>query len=236
MATKRVAVFGVSDAVAGRLVALVNQETDIEICLAISVNPLPAIDIEKEHSLRPHDRTDFPKNNAVFGVPIFIGTEYISALKKNKIHSCFIAESSATLRSEIFEKLAANKIEILGFVHSSTLLGGQNQIGVGTIIFPGCNLGFKTDVERCSIIQSGALIEHHSVVGNYVNIFPRLTTGGFVKINDFARINISVDISNRVSIGQNSEIGAGSLVLESCDANGLYFGRPAKFIRPVSTI
>jgi len=95
MATKRVAVFGVSDAVAGRLVALANQEADIELCLAISATPLPVVNIKKEHSLRPHRRTEFPQKNMIFGVPIFVGTEYISALKKNKINSCFIAELSS---------------------------------------------------------------------------------------------------------------------------------------------
>jgi len=234
MKSKKVAIFGVLDTLAGRLVAMVHQETDFEICLAISVDPLPALDVEQEHSLRPHNRTDFPINNSVFGVPIYVGTEYLSVLRKNNVDSCFIAESSATRRASIYAKLVANGIDVLSFIHSSTLLGGQNRIGSGTVIFPGCNLGFKTDIERCTIIQSGGLIEHHSVVGNYVNIFPRVTTGGFVKINDFARINISVDISNRVSIGQNSEIGAGSLVLRSCEANCVYYGRPARLIRPVS--
>ncbi|MCX6535215.1 MAG: shikimate dehydrogenase, partial [Actinobacteria bacterium] len=74
----------------------------------------------------------------------------------------------------------------------------------------------------------------HSVIGSYVNINPRLTTGGFVKIEDFAQINISVEIVNRIVIGRSTVIGAGSLVLENCDPRSLYYGRPAVFVRSIS--
>ena len=234
MRKQRVAIFGVLDSLAGRLVELLAQLGKHEIVLVVSVKELPKLDVHHEHSVRPHDRTEFPIGNTIFGKEIFIGSGYINRMREMQIEASFVIEDDQLLRSQIIEQLNKDGIEVLSYLDSSTILGGKNRLGIGTIIFPNCYLGYKTDTEVGAIIQPGTLIEHHSVVGNFVNINPRLTTGGFVKIEDFAQINIAVDISNRIVIGRQSIIGAGSLVLENCDPQSLYYGRPAVFVRSIS--
>lgn len=234
MNKERIAIFGVLDSLAGRLVELLNRLGTYEICFFISVNELPKIDTQHEHSVRPHHRTEFPIENSIFGEEIFVGDGYIEKLHESQIESCFVLEDNQVLRSQITKALNKAGVKTLSYIDPSTVLGGKNQLGPGTIIFPNCYLGYKADTEVGSIIQSGSLIEHHSVVGNFVNINPRLTTGGFVKIEDFAQINIAVDISNRIVIGRQSIIGAGSLVLKNCASQSLYFGRPAAFVRSIS--
>lgn len=234
MTKQRVAIFGVLDSLAGRLVELLTQLGKHEIVLFVSVEELPKLNVHHEHSVRPHDRTEFPIGNSIFGKEIFIGDNYINRLREMQIEACFVIEDDQLLRSQIIEDLNKDGIKALSYVDPSTVFGGNNRLGPGTIIFPNCYLGYKTDTEVGSIIQPGCLIEHHSVIGSYVNINPRLTTGGFVKIEDFAQINIAVDISNRIVIGRQSIIGAGSLVLENCDPRSLYYGRPAVFVRSIS--
>jgi acetyltransferase-like isoleucine patch superfamily enzyme len=231
---ERIAIFGILDSLTGRLVELLNRLGTYEICFFISVNELPKIDAQYEHSVRPHNRTEFPIKNTIFGIEIFIGDDYLQKLRASQIESCFVLEDDQVLRSQITEMLNRAGVTLLSYIDPSTVLGGKNQLGPGTIIFPNCYLGYKTDTQVGSVIQPGTLIEHHSVVGNFVNINPRLTTGGFVKIEDFAQINISVEIVNRIVIGRSTVIGAGSLVLENCDPRSLYYGRPAVFVRSIS--
>ncbi len=234
MTKRRVAIFGILDSFSGRLVELLSRLDKYEICLYISVKNIPTLDVQFEHSVRPHNRTEFPIESSIFGIEIFVGDDYLQKLRESQIESCFVLEDDQVLRSQITEMLNRAKVTMLSYIDPSTVLGGKNQLGPGTIIFPNCFLGYKTDIEVGSIIQPGCLIEHHSVIGSYVNINPRLTTGGFVKIEDFAQINIAVDISNRIVIGRQSTIGAGSLVLENCDPQSLYYGRPAVFVRSIS--
>lgn len=236
MNKERIAIFGILDSLTGRLVELLNRLGTYEICFFISVNELPKIDAQYEHSVRPHNRTEFPIKNTIFGIEIFIGDDYLQKLRASQIESCFVLEDDQVLRSQITEMLNRAGVTLLSYIDPSTVLGGKNQLGPGTIIFPNCYLGYKTDTQVGSVIQPGTLIEHHSVVGNFVNINPRLTTGGFVKIEDFAQINISVEIVNRIVIGRSTVIGAGSLVLENCDPRSLYYGRPAVFVRSISQI
>ncbi len=236
MNKQRVAIFGVLDSLAGRLVELLAQLGKHEIVLFISLDELPKLDVHHEHSVRPHDRTEFPIGNTIFGKEIFVGSGFINRLHELQIEACFVVEDDQLLRSQVIETLNKDGIEILSYIDPSTIFGGKNRLGLGTIIFPNCYIGYKSDTEVGSIVQPGCLIEHHSVIGNFVNINPRLTTGGFVKIEDFAQINMSVEIVNRIVIGSHAIIGAGSLVLNNCDSRSLYYGRPAVFVRSISTI
>ena len=93
-------------------------------------------------------------------------------------------------------------------------------------------VSYKTDIGMGTIIQSNTILEHHNVIGKCCNINSNVTTGGFTFIGNFSTIHISTTIINRINIGDNCVIGAGSLVLKDCDKNSLYYGLPAKKIRP----
>jgi acetyltransferase-like isoleucine patch superfamily enzyme len=228
---EEVAMFGCKDSLAGRVFNMLCEYTNYEVKFFISVNELPEINIELEHRRRPNRKTEFAQDGTIFGKDLYIGDNYIDIIAKNKIKKVFVVEDDRYLRSKIFKKLRDNEIEILSFFHPTTILDGHNTLGEGIIIFPKCYIGYKADIKDGVIIESNVTIEHHNVIGNYVDINPNLTTGGFTLIEDFAEINMSVDIFNMIRVGKHSRIGGGSLVINDCDSESLYFGRPAKYIR-----
>ena len=228
---EQVAIIGFNDALAGQVVHMLSAHTHYEPELFISVADLHELDIEKEHAKRPNRKTEFEKNGRIFGKTLHVGANYIEAITDRNISKCFVLDDDKYLRSEVFVELREHNVEILSFIDPSVYLGGHNSIGTGAIIFPNCYIGYKSDVGDGVIIQSGTTIEHHNAVGDFTNINPNLTTGGFTKIEEFCEINISVDIINKITIGRNTRIGAGSLVLENCREQSVYYGRPAKLIR-----
>ena len=232
---QRIAIFGFSDTLVGRVLELINESTLYEVCLFISVNQLPVLNEEYEHSVRPHARTEFTKNRKIFGKPVFVGEQYIKKIKSLNIKACLVLVDDQLLRESIFDELNKNQIKLLSYIDSSTKFGGQNILGDGIVIFPNCYIGYKTDIHNGTIIQTNCTIEHHSTVGNFVNVLPGVVTGGFVAIKDLAQINMAVKISNRITIGSETIIGAGSLVLDDCKPKSLYYGHPAKFVRPSSS-
>ena len=102
-----------------------------------------------------------------------------------------------------------------------------------TITSAMCYISYKTDIGKGTIIQSNSTIEHHNVIGNYCDINPNVTTGGFTHIGDFSTVNISATLINRINIGNNCVIGAGSLVLKNCEEGFLYYGVPCKRIKKI---
>jgi len=228
---EQVVIFGYRDSLAGRVVNMLSEYTNYEIVFFVSVNELQKINVEEEHRKRPNKKTEFVTDDTIFGKKLYIGENYIDIIKKNKIKKCFVLEDDRYLRSKLCNILRDNQIQILSFFHPTTIFDGYNTLGEGIIIFPKCYIGYKTDIKNGVIIQSNATIEHHNVIGNYVDINPNFTTGGFTLIDDFAEINNSVNIINRIRVGKHTRIGAGSLVINDCNSESLYFGRPAKYVR-----
>ena len=227
----KVAIFGFKDSLVGQVLEMLKQHTKYEVEFFISIKPLSQFDIETEHLTRPNRKTEFIKDMKIFGKSVFYEPNFIDLLKREHINKVFILEDDGWTRSKIFKVLQSHKIQVLSFFHPTTVFAGHNTLGHGVIIFPQCYIGYKTDIKDNVIIQSKSTIEHHNVVNDFVNINTNLTTGGFTFIDKYAEINISVDIINRIKIGKGCRIGAGSLVMDDCKEGGLYFGRPAKYVR-----
>lgn len=227
----RIAVFGFKDSFVGQVFEFLKNLSNYQIEYFISLYDLPSLNVEHEHSKRPNRKTEFVVEEKIFGKPVYVDKDYVNRLQNDDINSVLILEDDRNIRSEIFKQIKKTNIKILSFIHPSVFFGGFNTLGEGVIIFPNCHIGYKSDIGDGTILQSNCLIEHHNSIGSFTDINPNLTTGGFTKIGDFVEINISVVIINRINVNSRSRIGAGSLVLNDCDACTLYYGSPAKAIR-----
>ena len=240
MLKEDIAVFGFKDSMAGQLLSFLREENKFNIAYFISLTELQRLDIEKEHSKRPNRKTEFDKNGKIFGKDLIVfstinknsnSIDYVSFLKSKGINKCLLLEDNLLLRKKIFSILKDNEINLITYIHPSSFIGDFTSIGEGSVIFPNCYLGYKSDIGCSTIIQSSSTIEHHNSIGSFCNICPRLTTGGFTLVDDLVEIMMSVDIINKVKIDSICKIGAGSLVMNNCESNYLYYGRPAKKIR-----
>ena len=227
-----VAIFGFKDSLVGQFLEIFEINKKFNVRYFVSINPLPYISINNEHKKRPNDKTEFVIDGNIFSKPVYEDREYINRLKKDNISNVIVLEDENYKRYEIIKKLIESNFNILTFIHNTVFIGGNNDIGPGTIIFPMSYVSYKTDIGMGTIIQSNTILEHHNVIGKCCNINPNVTTGGFTFIGNFSTIHISTTIINRINIGENCIIGAGSLVLKDCDKNSLYYGLPAKKIRP----
>ena len=121
------------------------------------------------------------------------------------------------------------------------ILGEDNKIGAFVFIDNGVKIG-----NRCRI-QNGALLYKGVEIGDDVLIAPGVVTTNDhfpeLPVDDWSHRFKKTIIGNRVSIGANSTIicgvtigdntliGAGSVVTKDCEPNAIYYGNPAKFIR-----
>ena len=206
---EKIVIFGFKDGLVGQFLKMDQISELYDIKYFISTEKIPDIDVDYEHSQRPNNKTEFIENGEIFGAPIYVDSEYIERLSNDDISKVFVLEDDSNKRASII----------------------NNFVDIGVIIFPMCYVGYKADIGKGTIIQNSSIIEHHSVVGEFCNINPNITTGGFTYIGDYSTIHISATIINRISIGENCKIGAGSLILKDCDQGFLYYGVPAKKIR-----
>jgi len=100
----------------------------------------------------------------------------------------------------------------------------------------GLKLGFATDIGAFSYINAkyGVVIEDEVQIGSHCSIYSISTIDnkkGKVHLKKNAKIGSHSTVLPGVTIGENSIVGAHSLVIDDIPDNVIVFGVPAKVIR-----
>jgi len=92
----------------------------------------------------------------------------------------------------------------------------------------------STIIRKNAQVFAKANIGHNCIVGESTIVCPGVLLGGGTKVGKNCYIWQGVITRSNISICDNVIIGAGSLVLKSIHEPGVYFGNPAKYIKPYS--
>jgi sugar O-acyltransferase (sialic acid O-acetyltransferase NeuD family) len=127
-------------------------------------------------------------------------------------------------------KLVPN-FEFVNAIHPSVIIGNNVKLGVGITAMAGVIFNPKSSIGNFTFFATGAQIEHDCIISDFASISAGSVTGGYVKLGKFSAITLGATIFDRVEIGENTVVGAGSLVTKSLPDNVLAYGNPAKIIR-----
>jgi len=124
-----------------------------------------------------------------------------------------------------------------------------SKVGPFVEIQKNVTIGKKCKISSHSFICEGVKISNYCFIGHNVAFtndkYPRATNKDlslknnkdYKMLNIFLEKNVSIGsgsvILGGVRIGENSIIGAGSVVTRNVKKNSIYFGNPAKFIRKI---
>lgn len=103
-------------------------------------------------------------------------------------------------------------VEALSIVHRAGM--ASTIIGEGSKVCVKCNIG------------------HNCIIGKRTFIAPGVLLGGGAEIGDYCYIWQGVNTRSNISICDKVVIGAGSLVMNDITESGVYFGQPAKYVKP----
>ena len=120
----------------------------------------------------------------------------------------------------LFPYLAAYKF-LIEWVFGIEIPYNAN-IGKGLIVYHGLGLV----INKYTTIGSNCILRHTTAIGN-----KELVRSDCPIIGDNVNIGAHVCIVGKIKIGDNSIIGAGSIVTKYVPANAVVAGNPAKIIR-----
>lgn len=165
----------------------------------------------------------------ILGVPV-LGDDHL-------VHNCQTSDiflvnglgsvGLPTRRKELFERFQKSGYRFANVIHPSTIiasdaiLGEGTQIMAGSVIQPGCRIGFN------SIVNTRVSVDHDCLIGNHVHIAPGVTLSGDVQIGDCVHIGTGASMIQGISIGNNSLIAAGAVVISNVIAMTKVRGVPA---------
>ncbi|MGR1327655.1 NeuD protein, partial [Streptococcus agalactiae] len=149
------------------------------------------------------------------------------------IDAVFITIGDNAKRKELFEYVAKDYYDcIINIISPNALVLTPDSIcGRGIFIGFGAFIGSKVKLFDNNVVNTGALIEHHTVVESHCNIAPNATINGLCYIREEVYVGSASVIIQTLDISSCTTIGAGAVVVKDIIEPGTYVGVPAKKIK-----
>ncbi len=195
---------------------------------------LEAIELQGEFEVGGLLDSFAPKGARKHGYPVCGTVEEASELSDAyTCRSFFVAIGDNWARWKIAQTLWATveHAEFPVVVHPSVLVSRSARIGPGSVIMAGSVIATKAVIGEGCIVYTASTVDHDCRMDDYASIAPGVHLGGGAGIGVRSSIGIGSTLREKVWIGRDSVIGAGSVVLDDIPDDTVAYGVPAKVIR-----
>lgn len=153
-------------------------------------------------------------------------------INSNKEVNVAICVGSPVLRRKIASKYQVNNnIKFPNLILSNTYVCEDVKMGQGCIISMDARISTNVTLGDFVFMNTGSMVCHDGVIGNYVTLSPDVKLAGAVNIGAGSEIGIGAKVIQGISIEEDVIVGAGAVVIrditEACTAVGV----PAKAIK-----
>ena len=141
------------------------------------------------------------------------------------------AVGSSNVRKKIIEKLKDTSVKFATLVDPSVLYSNSVKIGEGAIVCAGTIITVDVNIGDHVIVNLDCTIGHDAVIDDFVTIYPSVNVSGNVLIGECSELGTGTQIIQGKKVISNTIIGAGAIVVKDCLESGTYVGSPAKKIK-----
>ena len=151
------------------------------------------------------------------------------AIKKLQTTDFFIAVGDNQVRHKIYHQLSKQNMLPANAIHPSAVIDASAGIAAhGVMIAAQVSINPLASIGIGAICNTGCIIEHECVVGEFAHIGPGAVLCGNVKIGEGTFVGANAVIKQGITIGKNAMIGAGAVVVKNVADNVTVVGVPAK--------
>lgn len=166
----------------------------------------------------------------VDGLPVLGDITYLRETKEPLAVVCAVGSSKT--RKKIIDKIIDNEnLEFPNVVDPSVQMSKRICMGTGNIICAGNILTVDIKIGNFNIINLDCTVGHDVVLHSYVTVYPSVNISGCVEAGNETELGTGSHIIQGIHIGDDTIIGAGSVVIRNMPSYCTAVGNPAKPIK-----
>lgn len=174
------------------------------------------------------DNFDKIEYREIFNIPILGSLDLIEEFK-NKDYEYIIAIGNNLIRRKLAKKYS--KLNYYTAIHPTAVIGNMITLDIGTVVMANVVVNSYSKIGKHCILNTSCVIEHDNIIRDYTHISPSATLCGKVRVDTCVWIGGGSRIIQGVSIGENTVVGLGSVVLKNINKNCVVIGNPANILR-----
>lgn len=166
----------------------------------------------------------------VSGVPV-LGPLTLAPRRPEQLLVC--VGPSTTRRGIVrrFAKLGVTDDRYATFVARSARIGASSDVGIGGILLDSVVVTADARVGRHVVVMPNCTITHDDVLEDFCTLAAGVALGGTVRVGEAAYLGMNAAVRQGLTIGAESTIGMGAVVIRDVPGHQTWAGVPARELR-----
>ena len=132
------------------------------------------------------------------------------------------------LRRRLQERLEANGWHFSGVRHPAALVSPFTYVSAGVQLLAACVVQAGARIGTGSIVNTAAVVEHDSVLDEYVHVAPRAIICGATHVGCNSHVGAGAIVRQGLQLGPDTLVGVGAVVVKDFGGRGTLVGIPAR--------
>jgi sugar O-acyltransferase (sialic acid O-acetyltransferase NeuD family) len=171
---------------------------------------------------------DFPAPERVHGYPVHRGAQWIA---DNPDVHLVVAIGDPAARRKVVRRVGSYGNRFATLIHPRAWFGTDVAFGSGSIVCAGATLTTTVRLGSHVHVNPNCTIGHDAALDDFATLYPSVSVSGHVHLREGVECGVGTRLIPRVTVGEWSILGAGSVVTRSLPANITAVGVPARIIK-----
>lgn len=168
----------------------------------------------------------------VAGSPVLGGTEWLCRRAGQETLYAACAIGSGRVRRQITERLLQHgNVRFPNLVDPSAACSGSVRMGRGNILCAGTVLTVDITLGDFCIVNLDCTIGHDARLESFVTLYPSVNLSGCVLVGEGSEIGTGSHVIQGITIGKEAVLGAGTVGIRDLPERCVAVGNPAKVIK-----
>jgi sugar O-acyltransferase (sialic acid O-acetyltransferase NeuD family) len=137
----------------------------------------------------------------------------------------------APLRTRLFDQCNIPDEKLVTLIHPQTFIGEGVVLEPGVMVMANSYIGPMTKIGKCTFVMANCSIGHNDDIGPFCHFSVGATLSSVLKIGKGCDVALNATVMEKVTMGDFSVAGAGSMVLKDVESYQVVVGNPARHLK-----